>query len=173
MPEDSYMNEDIILSMVSPYVKDGAITYDQFNGLFSILSIKEQYSVVEVLYKSGINLIDEQIDEESFILETDEDTVSDEEFQILYDESIFKDKGISEEIIVTHKVVNQSNENLCVLIQQGNRQAVQDLCIKNKRLVDKYVMAYQKRFGNRLDFDDLEQVGFIGLIKAANRFNIS
>lgn len=34
-------------------------------------------------------------------------------------------------------------------------------------------MAYQKRFGNRLDFDDLEQVGFIGLIKAANRFNIS
>ena len=173
MPEDSYMNEDIILSMVSPYVKDGAITYDQFNGLFSILTIKEQYSVVEVLYKSGINLIDEQIDEESFILETDEDTVSDEEFQILYDESIFKDKGISEEIIVTHKVVNQSNENLCVLIQQGNRQAVQDLCIKNKRLVDKYVMAYQKRFGNRLDFDDLEQVGFIGLIKAANRFNIS
>lgn len=31
---------------------------------------------------------------------------------------------------------------------------------------------YEKRYGNRLDFEDLEQVGFLGLIKAAQRFNI-
>jgi RNA polymerase primary sigma factor len=48
---------------------------------------------------------------------------------------------------------------------------VQDLCVKNKRLVDKYVTVYQKRYGNRLDFEDLEQVGFLGLIKAAKRFD--
>lgn len=167
------MNEEIILSMVTPYVKDGAITYDQFDGLFNILSIKEQYGVVEILHKCGINLIDEQIDEESYILDTDEDTESDDEFKILYDESIFKDQGISDDILISHRIVNQSNENLCALIQQGNKQAVQDLCVKNKRLVDKYVIAYQKRYGNRLDFEDLEQVGFIGLIKAANKFNIS
>lgn len=44
--------------------------------------------------------------------------------------------------------------------------------MKNKRLVDKYVVAYQKKYGNRLDFEDLEQVGFMGLIKAANKFEL-
>ena len=72
---------------------------------------------------------------------------------------------------VNHNI-KQSNEILCSLIQEGNRQAVQDLCIKNKRLVDKYVIAYTKRYGNQLDFEDLEQVGFLGLIKAAKRFSI-
>lgn len=163
------MNEEIILSMVSPYVKDGSITYDQFDRLFSILSIKEQYMVVDLLYAKGINLVDKQVNEDEFVLEVDND--ENEEFEILYDESVFKDQGVSNEIICTNTVVKQSNENLCVLIQQGNRQAVQDLCVKNKRLVDKYVLKYQKRYGNRLDFEDLEQVGFIGLIKAAQKFD--
>lgn len=165
----SKMNEEIILSMVSPYVKDGSITYDQFDRLFSILSIKEQYMVVDLLYAKGINLVDKQVNEDEFVLEVYND--ENEEFEILYDESVFKDQGVSNEIICTNTVVKQSNENLCVLIQQGNRQAVQDLCVKNKRLVDKYVLKYQKRYGNRLDFEDLEQVGFIGLIKAAQKFD--
>jgi len=38
------MNEEIILSMVNPYVKDGSITYDQFDGLFCVLSIIERRS---------------------------------------------------------------------------------------------------------------------------------
>lgn len=163
------MNEEIILSMVSPYVKDGSITYDQFDGLFSILSIKEQYGVVEFLRAKGINLVDKQVNEDEFVLEVDND--ENDEFEILYNESVFKDQGVSDEIIFTNAVVKQSNENLCALIQQGNRQAAQDLCVKNKRLVDKYVLGYQKRYGNRLDFEDLEQVGFIGLIKAAQKFD--
>lgn len=163
------MNEEIILSMVSPYVKDGSITYDQFDGLFSILSIKEQYGVVEFLRAKGINLVDKQVNEDEFVLEVDND--ENDEFEILYDKSVFKDQGVSDEIIFTNAVVKQSNENLCALIQQGNRQAAQDLCVKNKRLVDKYVLGYQKRYGNRLDFEDLEQVGFIGLIKAAQKFD--
>lgn len=163
------MNEEIILSMVSPYVKDGSITYDQFDGLFSILSIKEQYGVGEFLRAKGINLVDKQVNEDEFVLEVDND--ENDEFEILYDKSVFKDQGVSDEIIFTNAVVKQSNENLCALIQQGNRQAAQDLCVKNKRLVDKYVLGYQKRYGNRLDFEDLEQVGFIGLIKAAQKFD--
>lgn len=35
------MNEEIILSMVSPYVKDGSITYDQFD-VMSICAIKKR-----------------------------------------------------------------------------------------------------------------------------------
>lgn len=170
------MNESIILSMAQPYVKDGAITYDEFESIFSVLSLHERYDVVNVLYKNGINLVDEH---EELILETEDlydgDNLSSDTFEILYDDSIFKDhkeyvSGF--DTLVVHRVVKQSNEILCSLVQQGNRQAEQDLCVKNKRLVDKYVLAYEKTYMNRLDFEDLEQAGFIGLIRAAKKFSI-
>lgn len=165
------MNEEIILQMVEPYVKDGTITYDQFDSLFNILSLREQYGVVELLYKNGIDLVDEQIGEDSLVLDI-EDNGENEGFEILYDESIFKDSpDFKNEYLVNNKVIKQSNEILCALIQQGDRQAEQDLCVKNRGLVGKYVWAYQKKYGNRLDYEDLEQVGFIGLIKAAKRFD--
>lgn len=174
------MNEEIVLNMCKPYVKDGSITYIEFDRIFNMLSIKEQYIVTDILFKNGINLVDkcEQIDEEVYILETEEVYDEDEEydFEILYDKSIFKDQGLAEDETSTLTVnysVKQSNDILCSLIQEGNRQATQDLCVKNKRLVDKYVLAYQKRYGNRLDFEDLEQVGYVGLIKAANKFDFN
>ena len=83
------------------------------------------------------------------------------------------DKGNTVEELVLNKKVCQSNEILCHLIQQGNRQAVQDICVKNHGLVSKYVFAYEKRYANRLDSEDLEQVGFMGLIKAAEKFDLS
>lgn len=174
------MNEQIILSMARPYVKDESMTYSEFERIYSMLSIKEQYAVIEILFKNGINLIDEteQANEEEIVLETDfvEDDYFEKDFTILYDESIFKDKGIFDKTCIHlqfNRNIKQSNPILCSLIQQGNRQAEQDLCIKNKKLVDKYVFAYQKRYGNRLDFEDLEQVGFVGLIKAAKKFDIN
>lgn len=174
------MNEEIILNMVKPYMKDGAITYNEFDKIFSILSRKEQYAVTDILYKNRINLVDAHIEDDVPILDVDSEDGFDEEheddnFEVLYDEALFRDNGIHEneiEHLIVHKNIRQSNEILCSLIQQGNRQAVQDLCIKNKRLVDKYVIAYEKRYGHHLGFEDLEQVGFLGLIKAAQKFNI-
>ena len=174
------MNEEIILSMVTPYVKDGAITYDEFDQLFSILSRKEQYTVSEVLFRNGIDLVDNSVVEDTLIHDiNDEEKLADDcfvnNFEILYDENIFSDSssGANEfEELVFHKQVRQSNEILCHLIQQGNRQAMQDLCVKNQRLVDKIVSTYEKRYYNRLDFDDLEQVGFLGLMKAAQKFDL-
>lgn len=163
--------------MAKPYVKDGAITYDEFEQIYSILSKKEQYKVTDILYENGINLIDEHIADTDIILDIDNDEVDVEcdDYEVLYDENIFKDSKAdlyTNESLVIHKEVRQSNEILCALIQQGNSQAAQDLCVKNKKLVDKYVAAYQKYFRNRLDFEDLEQVGFLGLITAANKFDV-
>lgn len=173
------MNEGLILSMARPYVKDDSITYEQFESIYDMLSLKEQYTVTEILYRNGINLVDEdeQIDEDVFIFEVNEDIDEENtyEFQILYNEGLFKDSYYledGEENLIVNRNIKQSNEILCTLVQQGNRQAEQDLCVKNKKLVDKYVVIYQKSYGNRLDFEDLEQVGFIGLIKAAKKFEL-
>lgn len=166
------MNEEMVLKMVEPYVKDNSITYNQFDNIFEFLSKQEQGIVLGILQKRGISVIDNQVSEDLFVLDADENNQCEDNFEVLYDESIFEDStSYKREIFATNKVIKQSNEILCALIQQGNRQAAQDLCIKNRGLVDKYAQGYHKQYGSRLDFEDLEQVGFIGLLKAAYRFN--
>lgn len=179
------MNKQLIIDMARPYVKDGFITYEEFDHIYEMLSLKEKHAVVDILYNNGIDLIDadEQADGKKFVLDMDddvydgsEDEAADDKFEVLYDDGLFRDTGFKSqkpEPIVVNKDVKQSNEILCVMIQQGNLQAEQDLCVKNKKLVDKYVLAYEKRYRHRLDFDDLEQAGFIGLITAAKKFDIS
>lgn len=179
------MNEQLIIEMARPYIKDASITYEEFDHIYEVLSLKEKYAVVEILYNNGIDLIDadEQADGEKFVLDVDDDVydgsaaeAADDTFEVLYDDGLFRDAGFKvqkPETVVVNKVVKQSNEILCVMVQQGNLQAAQDLCVKNKKLVDKYVSKYEKRYRHRLDCDDLKQAGFIGLIQAAKKFDIS
>ena len=93
---------------------------------------------------------------------------------MLYDPGLFTDSNhdVDTETVFTNYDVKQSNEVLCALIQQGNKQAAQDLCVKNKLLVDKYAAAYSKKYNHHLDFEDLEQAGFMGLIKAAQKYDV-
>ncbi|MDU1586853.1 MAG: sigma-70 family RNA polymerase sigma factor [Clostridium sp.] len=175
------MNEELILKLVEPYVKDGYITYKQFDNIFNFLSRKEQYIVSDLLFIHNINLCDES--NQKIILENHEKEIGSpeidydsKEFEILYDENLFKDsKSISNQSnnLMVNRKIKQSNEILCTLIQDGNLQAKQDLCVKNKKLVDKYAIPYTSYYGNHLDFEDIEQVGFLGLIKAAEKFDVS
>lgn len=52
------MNEEIILTMVRPYLKNKTLTYDEFDNIFSMLSHKEQYEVCEILFNNDISLVD-------------------------------------------------------------------------------------------------------------------
>lgn len=176
------MNEEIILKMVEPYLKDNAITYKEFDNIFEFLSLKEQYEVVKLLFSHGISLEDLEKDDDNEniidiedVLELDFDEAEEDEsedFDVLYDDNIFKDKNSDDLHVVLYKNIKQSNDILCRLIQEGNKQARQDICVKNKLLVDKYVNAYLRYFGNHLDFEDLEQAGYIGLLKAAEKFDL-
>ena len=180
------MNEEIILKMVEPYIKEASITYEEFDNLFVMLSRKEQYSVLDLLEKNHIDIRPDE-DEEDFEdideepsneeLETIEQDIEIEDgFEILYDDAIFMNKDEEDESRVRNleikTYVKQSNEILCKLIQEGNEQAKQDLCIKNRKLVCKVAKKYERYFGNDLAFEDLVQAGMIGMLKAAEKFNI-
>ena len=176
------MNETMVLSLVKPFVKDNKLTYDDFERIFNELelSLKEQYAITDILHAKGIELVDEHTSENILVLDIDDqldvsDDFDDDSFLERYDDSVFKDRSTFKDQnnnLVVNRVVHQSNEILCSLIQQGSLQAAQDLCVKNNNLVSKYVLAYEKRYNNRLDFEDMAQAGFIGLLKAAERFNI-
>ena len=183
------MNTELILKMVKPYLKNNELSFKDFKQLFAFLSRQEQYLVVDVLVANNIGFItddgkkydyygtnntkqdDSHIEEELDVELADQSI--DDDFEVLYDEDIFSDRGTPKSrFVASYKDIKQSNEILCQLIQEGNEQAKQDLCIKNKALVDKYAWAYGKKYITRLSFDDLEQSGMIGLIKAAEKFDI-
>ena len=168
--------------IAEPYAKNGYLKYDEFDKIFGKYPHKEQYKIIEELFSKGIELID-NVEEPIDIKKSDFDTLIDplnitidekntNDFEILYDEKIFHDKEKSNNTVVVNKNVKQTNEILCKLIQEGNQQAQQDICIKNQGLVQKYASAYYNYYGNDLEFEDLEQVGYIGLIIAAEKFDM-
>jgi RNA polymerase primary sigma factor len=146
---------------------------NEFEKSFSVLSRKEREATAEVLPENGSELVrDNRGSNESFVLDVEDvftEIDEEDDFEVLYDAALFKDKRPDD--LIFHKRITQSNTTLCKLVQQGSRQALQDLCVKNKRLVRKFVFAYRKSFGHRCDPEDLEQAGFIGLLRAARRYD--
>ena len=179
------MNEQLVLDMARPFVKDGRLTYEQFDVIYDMLSRREQYQVVEILFCHDIELFDEETLDDEEILELDEEESeeqSDEERSELDKDAIraqvdrlFSISGTSSALPADLSAgsIKQSNAILCYLFQQGNMQAAQELCIKNRLLVLKYANAYFNYFGNDLSMDDLEQAGYIGLLRAARDFDIT
>ncbi|WP_196602650.1 RNA polymerase sigma factor RpoD/SigA [Pectinatus frisingensis] len=166
------MNKEVILKMVEPYLINDKLTYNTFDKIFNMLSNREQYDACEMLAQLNIELVDE--------ISTIPAVQKINDFEILYDNNIFidlKDEDKShntstnnDKNLLIHDV-KLSNLSLIKLIQDGNQQAKQDLCIANRKLVDKYAAYYNKSFGNKLDFEDLEQVGMLGMLKAAEKFD--
>ena len=65
-----------------------------------------------------------------------------------------------------------SNEQLCVIYQQGDKNALETLLVKNKLLIWSRVYKLIKRSNYNVDVKDLYQNGAIGLIMAAKRFDV-
>ncbi|WP_370834488.1 RNA polymerase sigma factor RpoD/SigA [Acidaminococcus sp.] len=154
------MNKALLLSLIKPYQKNNELTYDDFDKVFSkLLSRQDQYQAAGQLEEMGIQLVDEITAETS--------SVKREKFP-----KVEETRPLPQMPLVVHDRVKQSNSMLCRLIQKGDCQACQDLCTKNRPLVLTFVNKY-KNVVKYLDEADLEQHGFMGLIKAAQRFDFS
>ncbi|SCW67218.1 RNA polymerase primary sigma factor [Ruminococcaceae bacterium YRB3002] len=162
------MNENLVYEMIKPYVKDNTLTYTVFFRLFDVLQKPEQYQIINLIEdKFNIELVD---DTDIDVSALDDEEIDENEFNELYDKGIFANKAISECDGLDYR---QANEILCALIHEGNEAAKQALCIKNQKLVWKYAYAYYKFYGNKLDMEELAQAGYIGLLKGADRFDLS
>lgn len=65
-----------------------------------------------------------------------------------------------------------TNEELVVLYQEGDKQALESLIQSNEGIVRKLANKYNG-LNKLIEFDDLVQSGTIGLIAAADRYNIT
>ena len=53
------MNEQLIIKMAMPFVRDGYLTLEQFDVIYYMLSKREQYQVIDILNRHDIEIIDE------------------------------------------------------------------------------------------------------------------
>lgn len=143
------MNEEYVLRKIKPYLNDqGMLGETDFNKLFGVLSLRQQYEIINILIKFNIEIdyVNVSIKDSSEKKET-------------------KKKS-------TGKLDKLTNEELCVIYQQGNESALEALISKNMRLIWSRVKKYRKVYNHKLDDDDLMQCGIIGMIKAAAKFDI-
>ena len=68
---------------------------------------------------------------------------------------------------------DEINRKLVRRVQEGDRRAEGELCRENKRLVRYFAERGYRNSGGRLELDDLEQEGFMGLLEAAKKFDFS
>ena len=143
------MNKDFILKRIQPYLNEkNMLGEEDFEELFSILSLHQKYEIIELLIEEGI-----EIDYENRKIETK------------------KSLAISTQIKVEN-LQNLSNEQLCVIYKQGNSKALDCIIEKNKKLVWSRVRKYKARYKHKLEEEDLLQYGILGLMKAIERFDI-
>ena len=147
------MNTQYILKKIRPYVVDGKLTYDDFEKIFGFLPLKEQYPIC---YAVQDDLKIELVDEINFA--PDEEEISEELEPLILREA---------------REIKVPNKFLIRLIQNGDEQARQDLCVKNSRLVGKFALKYSELLSNKLEIEDLIQEGNIGLITAAEKFDFT
>lgn len=66
-----------------------------------------------------------------------------------------------------------NNEEICKIYQEGNRDILEMLCVKNQGLLYSRAYKYNKVYNNKLDIDDLFQCACLGMMKAAEKFDNS
>ena len=148
------MKREEIYALVEDKLVDNNLKYADFYDVFWFYDEDQLEDIKKTLDELGIKLVKEHSNKETETKGNSDDA---------YKDTIKEYK----------KNRKESNLELCKLIQEGNQLAKQMICDVNTGLVIKYAQKYYRSNRNKHDFNDLVQAGFIGLIKAAEKFDFS
>ena len=167
------LNTEYILEAIRPYLtKDKKLREGDFNRLFSTLTRKEQYEIIKILIDKDIDYVDDE--ESDLILQEDVIEILED---VAQDSKILNKKTVAQDFAFgrdAKQLLGLKSEQLCVLYQQGDSLALEALILKNERFVYRDALALSKQFKQDcLTIDDIVQYGNIGLIVAADHFDIS
>ena len=118
---------EYVLNEIKGYVENNQLTYDEFDEIFGDLEKLQQYEVTNILDELDIELVDEKI-------------LPEEKNSVVVTLPPIPRKA---------EEIKLSNNALVSLVQKGDRQAMRDLCVKNRGLVDKVALKYDKIFNHK------------------------
>ena len=146
------MNEDYILEKIEPYLNEqGMLGEKDFDRLFYMISKQQQYKVIDILINHNIEIdyINRSINRRRA---TDENS----------DARIRKKLNLEK----------LTNEQLCVLFQQGYKQALEALIMKNENLIWSRVKRYVKIYNHKLT-KTICTKAVVSMIIAAKKYDSS
>lgn len=193
------MNKETILKACKPYIQDNIISINDFNYLYGMLSTTKKNLILDILAENNINLvntdkkiirdIEQDITEINiidfdYLLEINKKNIE-IEVQANDEEDLYnnEEEYTSSSVKTENKLpqINElrskqyeiKNKILCSEIQNGNQEAKEEICKTNHNLVYKIASYYVNYYNNKLEIDDLFQAGMMGLLKAAEKFDIN
>lgn len=147
------MNIEYILNKIKPYLNEEMqISEAEFIEAFGMLKLQEQYEVIKIMIANNIEYVD---------------------YKVPKSKPESKQSGPSIAFISENtKKINLTNEQLCLMYQRNNVSALEMLILKNEKFIYECALKINKFYNHKLDIDDLVQVGKIGLINAAKKFDV-
>lgn len=192
------LDKEIILKTCKPYLKDNVISIKDFNNLYGMLNITKKNIILDILVEHNISLVDEDnkviknLEQDltdinmvdfDYLLEINKqnierddiecDTIDDDNEESCIKDGITNEEKLPQISELRSKQYEILNKLLCTEIQNRNQEAKEKICQTNHNLVYKIARYYVNYYNNKLEIDDLFQAGMMGLLKAAEKFDIT
>ena len=157
------MNKEFLINLVSTHLDlNNTISENKFNEVFATFNGTQKSDVRLCLKEYGIAIVTEPL-----VLKYEE--TSENKQQSTKSAKIIK----TSEYITQKNLRGLTNEQLCVLYQKGNELALSSLMQNNEKLVWSRVRKYSGRYRHKLDLEDLLAFGNMGMMKAADRYDVT
>lgn len=136
---------DFILEEVRRVTNTKTISEENLKEIFEFLSPDEYKNVIKILKKYGYNIIEGN---DAYI----------EKREIFYDEEQIK------------QLKRFSNEELIKIYQQGNKEVLESLILKNYKFIYYVIKKEKLHLKSQMEEEDLFQEGLLGLKKAVDKY---
>ena len=141
------MKEKFVLDLVKKLIgNSNQLSLSQFNMMTTHLNKNEEKELLDILEKNKISIVE--------------------------DNNISKSEKIRKiSPTIDSKKVNLSNEQLCTMYQNGDEKALELIWVKNLGWINMRIEKYINKYKHKLEREDLEQSCFMGIRKAAEKYN--
>ena len=167
------LKDERIIKRLQQYFNSEDMSQEEIASVIEDLSDEEKEEVYDFITKEEI------IEEEDEEFEENEDIDEVDDIEDEDDEDFIKAKRNQTAAITPltrkdmMKLSDLTNEEIVEQFQEGNQNALAALVDKNQGLVRSRASYFYRSHGNDLDLEDLVQSGMLGMIRAAEKFDLS
>ena len=166
------LKDERVVDRIRDFFNSEDMSEEEISSVLEELSDEEKDELEEYLLEEEIILEEEEIDEDKEIEDEpiDESDDEDDDTPIKRAESAAITPLSRKDMM---KLSDMTNEEIVEQFQAGNQNALAALVEKNQGLVRSRASYFYRSHGNDLDLEDLVQSGMLGMIRAAEKFDLT